>query len=126
MAFQKRGSSNVKISGFWNRKQGETLTGKYLKYVPNARDPKHVRPFIILQAEAPKKGETATFNVEGTDKSEAVKGGEFLGVAANWSLMDQLRQVEDVNKRCRITVDGERANPNGGKPMTLVTVEVDE
>lgn len=127
MAFQKRGSSNVVLAGFWNREVGQVLTGKLLKFVPNDSNPKKVRPFYILEAEAPAKGEKATLNVEGKETAVNVKNGDFVGVQANWSLTSQLDKVLDIGNRLRITVDGTKPSPQDDKKMmTLVTVEVDE
>lgn len=127
MSFQRRGSSNVELSGFWNRKIGEVLTGKLLKFVPNDKVKNKPRPFFVLEAEKPNKGEVATINVDGQKESVPVKGGEFVGVASNWSLTSQLDKEMDVGKRIRITVDGTKPSPHDDKKvMTLVTVEVDE
>lgn len=130
MAFQKRGSSNVELSGFWTRTVGEVLTGKLIKFVPNIKNPKNensARPFYIFEVEKPAKGEAATLNVEDVEKPVAVKGGEFVGVAANWSINSQLDKVTDVGKRIRITSDKTMPSPQDDKKvMRLMTVEVDE
>ena len=127
MAFVKRESiSNIKLSGFWNRAIGEVITGKLLKFVPNDKDKKNPRPFFIIEASKPAKGEKASLNIEGQKEPVAVKGGEFVGVAANWSLNSQLDIAKDAGKLIRVTATELVDNPNGGKQMTIVTVEVDE
>jgi hypothetical protein len=130
MSFIKRTApTNVDLAGFWTRKQGETLTGRLVKFVPNAKDPKHVRPFFIFQVtdagptisvadEAPKKGKKPT-------RSErAAEVGEYVGVAANYALTSTLDASQDEGKVCRLTVNGTAPNPNGPVPMILIDVEV--
>jgi hypothetical protein len=127
MAFVKRATqNNIKLTGFWNRQIGEVLTGKLLKYVPNDKDKKNPRPFFIVETVKPGKGEKAFLNIEGQKESVAVKGGEYVGVAANWSLSQQLDMSKDTGKLIRITPTELIDNPNGGPQMTIVTVEVDE
>jgi len=123
MGFVKRGIDSIDLAGFWNRAVGSVLVGKLLKFVPNDKDPKHVRPFYIVVA-GPSPG--AFINVEGDDSNVPVTEGAFVGIAANWSITSQLDKVKDIGKLCRFTVDGVKSNPNGGKDMVMVTVEVDE
>jgi hypothetical protein len=124
MGFVKRSSSNVKLTGFWNRAIGEVLTGKLLKFVPNDKDKKNPRPFYIVEAVKPAKGEQATLNIEGEKGPVAVKGGEFVGVAANWSLSNQIEIADDAGKMVQIAAVSLAENPNGGKPMIIVEVGV--
>jgi hypothetical protein len=130
MAFQKRGNSNVELSGFWTRTIGETITGKFLKFVPNIKNPKNensARPFVIVELEKPAKGETCTINIEDVKDPVQVKGGEFVGIAANWSIKSQLDMVTDIGKRIRIHSDKTMPSPQDDKKvMHLMTVEVDE
>lgn len=125
MAFVKRGNSNVKLTGFWTRTIGEVITGNLVKFVPNDKDKKNPRPFFIIQTKAPAKGEKATINIENGDKPVAVKGGEYVGIAANWSLLNQIDISMDVGKLIRVTSEELVDNPKGGKPMTIVMVEID-
>jgi hypothetical protein len=120
--FKRKGPSNIDINGFWNREQGEVLQGKFLKFVPNDRNPKQAKPFIIIQA----TGGTAQITTEGEKKPHKVKAGEYVGVSANWSIKSVLDMVKDIGKEVRLTVTGTAPNPNGGKPMVLFDVEVDE
>jgi len=124
MGFVKRGIESIDLAGFWNREVRSVLTGKLLKFVPNDKDPKHVRPFYIIVAVGTNEG--AYLNVEGDASNVPVKEGDFVGIAANWSVTSQLDKVKDIGKLCRFTVDGVKSNPNGGKDMVMVTVEVDE
>jgi hypothetical protein len=120
--FKRKGPSNVDITGFWNRCQGEVLQGKFLKFVPNDRNPKQAKPFIIVLA----SDGTANIQIEGEKKPRKVKAGDFVGVSANWSIKSVLDMVKDIGKEVRLTVTGTADNPNGGKPMVLFDVEVDE
>jgi hypothetical protein len=123
MGFVKRGLSTIDLTGFWTRTVGTVLTGKVVKFVPNNKDPKHVRPFFIFCAE---DSPGAFANIEGQAENVAIKAGDYIGVAANWAITSQLDSVKDIGKRVRLTVDGEKENPNGGKPMVMITVEIDE
>jgi hypothetical protein len=121
--FVKRHSQNsLPISGFWGRNQGETLTGKLCKFVPNEKKgAKNAKPFFIIEvADA-----IATLNTEDGDFRPIAKG-DFVGVSANWSLKSQLDIEADIGKIVRLTVNGEAPNPNGGNPMILFDVEVAE
>lgn len=139
MGLSKRSTpSNVEISGFWTRKQGETLCGVLIKYVANNKDPKHVRPFFIFEVKNPENGKQtdATISV-GRDEPpkkgkkaereerEAVVG-EFVGVAANYALASTIDYTKDTGKLCRMTVSGTATNPNGPVPMILIDVEVED
>ena len=120
---QRKSPSNVDITGFWNRTQGELLQGILLKYVSNDKQGvKKAKPFIIIQST---KASTATLNIEG-EKDRKVKVGDYVGVSANWSIRSVLDMITDIGKEIRLTVNGTAVNPNGGKPMILFDVEVDE
>jgi hypothetical protein len=54
------------------------------------------------------------------------KVGEYVGVGANWSINSVIDKVTDIGKVVRMTVTGTAPNPNGGKDMTLIDVEVDD
>jgi hypothetical protein len=132
MSFSKRTApTNVDLAGFWTRTQGETLTGRLVKFVPNNKDAKHVRPFFIVQVtvagptisvadEAPKKGKKVTRD------ERAAEVGEYVGVAANYALTSTLDISKDGGKVCRLTISGTAPNPNGPVPMILIDVEVDD
>ena len=119
---KRHAQTSLPISGFWARVQGETLTGKLCKFVPNEKKgAKNAKPFFIVEvAEA-----TATLNTEDGD-SRPITKGDFVGVSANWSLKSQLDTGADIGKIVRLTVNGEAPNPNGDKAMILFDVEVAE
>jgi len=126
--FQRKGPSNVDLSGFWNREIGSTLVGALVKYVPNDKGgPKKAKPFFILKVVKPSEGKAsdATIAVEG-EKDRKAKVGDYVGVGANWSIRSVVDNVKDIGKVVRLTVTGTAPNPNGGKDMTLIDVEVDE
>jgi len=129
--FKRTSPANVDMSGFWMRPMGETLTGRLIKFVPNNKDPKHVRPFFIFQLtvagvslsveeEVTKKGK------KGDRTTQLGEVGDYVGAAANYALTSTLDPVKDIGKICRLTVTGTAPNPNGPVPMTLIDVEVDE
>lgn len=119
---KRHAQTSLPISGFWARTQGETLTGKLCKFVPNEKKgAKNAKPFFIVEVTEA----TATLNTEDGDSRPIVKG-DFVGVSANWSLKSQLDATADIGKLVRLTVSGEAPNPNGGKAMILFDVEVAE
>ena len=120
--FMRKGPSNIEITGFWTREQAEVLQGKFLKFVPNDKNPKQAKPFVIIQAT---EG-TSTIAIEGEKKPRKVKAGDFVGVGANWSIRSVLDMVTDIGKEVRLTVTGTAPNPNGKIPMVLFDIEVDE
>jgi hypothetical protein len=120
--FQRKGPSNIGITGFWTRTNEEVLQGKFLKFVPNDKDPKKAKPFIIVKA----TDGTATLQVEGEKKPRKAKAGDYVGVSANWSIRSLLDMTTDIGKEVRLTVVGTTENPNGGKPMVIFSAEVDE
>lgn len=124
MGFVKRGIESIDLAGFWNRAVGSVLTGKLLKFVPNDKDPKHIRPFYIVVAVG--KNDGVYLNVADDDSYVPVEEGDFVGIAANWAVTSQLDKVKDIGRVCRFTVDGEKPNPNGGKDMVMITVEVED
>ena len=127
--FKRKSPSNVDITGFWSRGQGEVLIGRLIKHVANdSKGPKNARPFFIFElVETKDTGKIkATLNVEDDDKPVKAGAGMFAGVAANWALTSVIDKVTDIGKVMKMTVTGEAENPNGGKPMKLIDVEVDE
>jgi hypothetical protein len=126
--FQRKGPSNVDLSGFWTREIGSILVGALIKYVPNDKaGPKKAKPFFIVKVVKPSDGKAtdATITVEG-EKDRKAKLGDYVGVGANWSIRSVVDSVKDIGKVVRLTVTGKATNPNGGKDMTIIDVEVDE
>ena len=128
MAFSKRkGPSQVDIAGFWTRNQGESLTGKLTKFVPNDKaGPKKAKPFFIFEITVPGKTTMVVTEEGKKEVTRQVKAGEYVGVSANWSIRSVVDNVADLGKTMRLTVTGTAPNPNGGKDMILIDVEVDE
>ena len=138
MSFRTRATqANIDLSGFWVRNQGETLCGKLVKFVPNDKDPKHIRPFFIFLVTANDSTDNVpTISVTADGKTKKGKKGareerlaevgDYVGVAANYALTSTLDISKDAGKACRLTVNGTAPNPNGPIDMILITVEVDD
>jgi len=120
--FKRKRPSQVDIAGFWTRNMSDTFCGVLVKYVPNdKKGPGKARPFFIFKVTSG----TPIINVEGESDREA-EAQEYIGVAANWSVNSVIDKVTDIGKLMRLTVTGESENPNGGKSMILIDVEVSE
>jgi hypothetical protein len=121
--FQRESPSNFDIEGFWDRAEGAVLQGKFVKHIPNAKNPKQPKPFCVFKITA---DTGASINVEGEKKPIKAVVGQYVGVSASWSLKSQLDMVNDIGKEVRLTGLGTADNPNGKIPMTLLKVEVNE
>jgi hypothetical protein len=121
--FKRARPSQVDLAGFWNRGQGDTFTGVLVKYVPNDKAGLlKARPFFIFRVTSGKP----EINIQGQDEPVIAELQDYIGVAANWSLTSVIDKVEDIGRTLRLTVTGKAPNPNGGKEMTLIDVEVAE
>lgn len=121
--FKRKRPSQVDLAGFWTREQGSSFTGVLVKYVPNdKKGANKARPFFIFKVTSG----SPTINVEGEEDNRTAQSQEYIGVAANWSVTSVVDKVTDIGKLMRLTVTGEAENPNGGKPMILIDVEVSE
>jgi hypothetical protein len=130
--FKRKGPSNVDLSGFWTRKVDEVLVGALIKFVANDKlGPKKAKPFYILKIVDPVDGPKSKCTIAVFEEGKPVverkaKVGEYVGVGANWSINSVIDKVTDIGKVVRMTVTGTAPNPNGGKDMTLIDVEVDD
>ena len=121
--FKRARPSQVDLAGFWKRGQGDTFTGVLVKYVPNDKAGLlKARPFFIFKVTSGKP----EINIQGQDEPVIAELQDYIGVAANWSLTSVVDKVEDIGRTLRLTVTGTAPNPNGGKEMTLIDVEVAE
>lgn len=134
MGFTKRESdARFELSGFFVRNQGALLQGRFVKFVPNNKDKdsKKWRPFALIKVT---EDTGAIINVEvpseGKKKAETVERvaviDDIVGVSWSWGISSLLDAEKDIGKVVRLTVNGEATNPNGGKPMKLFDVEVED